>query len=320
MLTRRWSWVSRHILVGVPTEMLAVTFVLSWWGGLSVWAGIAVALSLIVAFRCLLSLTTFVVSWWFSSRNVEPVPLFLHQQLGILIRETGAFLRLFFYYDPFEPLLNSHDPEPGSDRGGKVPVLFVHGFYVNAGFWVEFKRYFRSRGYDAVYTMNLDPPFCDIDGFAEQLAGRIREVREHSGCGRIILIAQSMGGLVCRAYIDRYGADEVEQLITLGTPHRGTFMAGLLNGPNMKQMRPGNPWLESLNERQKRLSFSNHLSVHDNVVVPQDLARFPGAREVEYRELGHVSMAFSRTMMRRVFEEVAPGGPKLDKTGQSAQG
>lgn len=320
MRPRRWSHVSRHILVGVPLELTLVTAALYFWAGVGVLAGLAIAVSLIVAFRCLLALFTFIVSWFFSSRNAKPEPLYLHQLLGILARETGAFLRLFFYYHPFEPLLNDHDPDPAAVTRGQPPVLFVHGFYVNAGFWLHYKRYFRRQGYASVYSMNLDPPFCDIDSFAEQLAARIAEVETHSGWGKVILVAQSMGGLVCRAYIDRHGDGKVDRLITLGTPHRGTVMARMLGGPNLRQMRPDSHWLEALNGRQALLRLSNHVSVHDNVIVPQDNARFPGSEEVEYRELGHVSMAFSREMIGRVFRDAVSQGQKLDKSGRWAQG
>jgi len=314
MFSERWSWLSRHILIGVPVELVVVTIILTTVAGLNVWTGVAIALALIVGFRALLSVFTFAISWWFNSRNAEPAPLKLHQMLGILARETGAFIKLFFYYHPFEPLFNNHDPGPGVVLPEQMPVLFVHGFYVNAGFWMEYKRFFRRRGLEALYTLNLDPPFCDIDRYADQLARRIVEVGALSGGEKITLVAQSMGGLVCRAYLARYGSDRVTRLITLGTPHHGTYMACLLNGPNLKQMRPGSQWLQKLNERQKSFVFSNHISVHDNIVVPQDNARFPGADEVEYRELGHVSMAFSREMMQRVFDEVASGRQTLDKT------
>lgn len=320
MLFDRWSHVSRHILIGITIELSIVTGALAGWAGMSVWASLAIALAVIVCGRCLLALLTFAVSGWFNYQNAEPAPLNLRQRAGMLARETFAFIKLFFYYHPFEPLLNTHDPGAGLTAREQTPVLLVHGFYVNAGFWVEYKRFFRSRGFDAVHTMNLDPPFCDIDRFADQLANRITEVCAHSGRQKVTLIAQSMGGLVCRAYLARYGGDHVQKLITLGTPHHGTVLAHLLYGPNIKQMRPGNDWLDKLNNTQKSLSFSNHISVHDNIVVPQDNARFSSADEVEYSELGHVSMAFSRLMMQRVFEELVSEGRKLDKTRQWAQG
>lgn len=308
MFSERWSRVSRQILIGISLELLIVTVLLAGWGGLSLWASVAIALAAIVLFRCLVSLITFLISWWYNSRSARPEPLGLRRSVALVGRETLAFIKLFFYYHPFEPVLNRHDPDTRTLPVDHVPVLFVHGFYVNAGFWIEFKHYFRQRGYEAVYSMNLDPPFDDIDRLADRLAQRIVEVVAHSGRQKITLIAQSMGGLVCRAYLSRYGGEHAHRLITLGTPHHGTVLACLLSGDNIKQMRPGNDWLGKLNEAQMSLRFSNHLSLHDNVVVPRDNARFFGAKDVEYHGLGHVSMAFSGEMMQRVFREAAPGG------------
>ena len=54
------------------------------------------------------------------------------------------------------------------------------------------------------------------------LKQKIDEVKEICGCGKVDLVAHSMGGLVARQYIqsDAY-EDDVDQLIFLGTPHLG---------------------------------------------------------------------------------------------------
>ena len=38
------------------------------------------------------------------------------------------------------------------------------------------------------------------------------------------------GGLVCRAYLRSFGGDKVEALVTMGSPHHGTFHAFVANG------------------------------------------------------------------------------------------
>lgn len=58
---------------------------------------------------------------------------------------------------------------------------------------------------------------------AEQyLAPIIQQAKQISGANKVDLIAHSMGGLVARSYVqgDSY-ANDVDQLITLGTPHTG---------------------------------------------------------------------------------------------------
>lgn len=57
---------------------------------------------------------------------------------------------------------------------------------------------------------------------ANLLDGKIEEVKSICGCDKVDLVAHSMGGLVARAYIQSISYDQdVDQLIFLGTPHKG---------------------------------------------------------------------------------------------------
>ncbi|MFH0969670.1 MAG: hypothetical protein V1804_04135 [Patescibacteria group bacterium] len=58
---------------------------------------------------------------------------------------------------------------------------------------------------------------------ADLLKQKIQDVKNSTGVSKVDLVAHSMGGLVARYYIesDDYQGD-VDQLITLGTPHRGS--------------------------------------------------------------------------------------------------
>jgi pimeloyl-ACP methyl ester carboxylesterase len=67
---------------------------------------------------------------------------------------------------------------------------------------------------------------------AIHLAKLIGDVdRIHQGAASVTLIAHSMGGLVCRYYLESSafcqepGFGSVESLITIGTPHRGAALA-----------------------------------------------------------------------------------------------
>lgn len=64
---------------------------------------------------------------------------------------------------------------------------------------------------------------------AELLKQKIDEVKELCACEKVDLVAHSMGGLVARQYVQS-GAyeNDVDQLIFLGTPHRGAPKAYLM--------------------------------------------------------------------------------------------
>lgn len=307
---RRWSSVSRHIIIGVSLELVVVSVLLSWWAGLSVWASLVLAIALIFLVRILLALFSFALAWWFRSEHGDAQSLTVTAWSKLVLLEIAAFLKLFFIFHPFEPLLNKHDEHPSSDSEEGAPILFVHGFFSNAGFWLPLKRYLRSQSVRALFTINLDPVFNDIDAYAEQLAARIAQVCALVGQQKLVLIGHSMGGLVCRAYLDKHGGKHVHKIISLGSPHYGTLVAYLLRGRNLTQMRPGNEWLLRLNAKKTTVPITTHYSVHDNIVVPQDNARLAGAKEYLSIGLGHLSMAFSSEMMRSVLEEIRTSDQK----------
>ena len=57
---------------------------------------------------------------------------------------------------------------------------------------------------------------------AYQLKQKIGEVKNICQCSKVDIIAHSMGGLVARYYIENnYYGNDIDQLIFLGTPHRG---------------------------------------------------------------------------------------------------
>ena len=58
-----------------------------------------------------------------------------------------------------------------------------------------------------------------------------------------------MGGLVARYYVQRMGGDQrVHTLVTLGTPHSGTYAARLVPHPVARQLRPGSELIAELAE------------------------------------------------------------------------
>ncbi|HLY52673.1 MAG TPA: hypothetical protein VKQ31_06660 [Steroidobacteraceae bacterium] len=88
------------------------------------------------------------------------------------------------------------------------PVLYSH---------LRLKLALRACGFTAEfhdYDWRLS-----VAQLGRALAERLRS------CGRIALVAHSMGGLVARAALAQPGTTRVERVILLGTPNRGSFAA-----------------------------------------------------------------------------------------------
>lgn len=93
------------------------------------------------------------------------------------------------------------------------------------------------------------------------------------------LVGFSMGGLICRTYVQHLGGStRTRRLITLATPHQGTYSAYLLNRPAGYQMRPGSAFLATLNEDLAALARVRVTSIWtplDVTIVPAHSSRLP---------------------------------------------
>ena len=96
------------------------------------------------------------------------------------------------------------------------------------------------------------PPLASIDVFADQVAAKVDAILAATGAARVAIVGHSMGGLVARAYLRRYGSHKVSLVMTLGTPHHGSVHAWLFPGTSLAQLRPGNAWLAELNRGRRR--------------------------------------------------------------------
>jgi predicted alpha/beta hydrolase family esterase len=207
------------------------------------------------------------------------------------------------------PLMALHaffnrDPRPAP---AKHPVLLVHGVLVNDGVWVPFRRELRRHGIAPIYTINYGPPLADIELFAEQLDKKIEAIRKATGAERLVLVSHSMGGLVARAYLRRYGGARVARLITLGTPHHGSVLAYMFPGRDLAQMHPGNPWLAELNGDETAPPPAPIVSIwsrHDSMVVPQASSELGNAENIALIGVAHNALLADRGVRERVLEQL----------------
>jgi triacylglycerol esterase/lipase EstA (alpha/beta hydrolase family) len=198
-----------------------------------------------------------------------------------------------------------HDPPA---RRASAPVLLLHGVLCNAGAWHGALPRIAAAGDSPVYTLSYGPPQASIETFADQLAAKIDAIRDATGATKITLVAHSMGGLVARAYLRRYGADRVRSLVVIGTPHHGSVHAWLAPGSCLAQMRPGSAWLAELNRSENApppVRVVSLWSWHDSMVAPQASAQLEGAENVSVVGVGHNALIENPQVLERVIAEIA---------------
>ena len=137
-----------------------------------------------------------------------------------------------------------------------------------------------------------------------------------------LIVAHSMGGLAVRAWLAHSQGDErVHHVITIGTPHRGTFLGLAARSINTRQMHLGSDWLQQLAAREppeRSARFTCFFGHCDNIVFPASTATLPGANNRHIAGCAHVQMAFHDDVFSEVdrwLDGTAPGAAERVASG-----
>lgn len=187
---------------------------------------------------------------------------------------------------------------------GQTPVVLVHGFVCNRGLWLPWMRVLKSMGIPCT-TVNLEPVFGSIDDYVPLIDDAVRRAHALTGCTPV-LVCHSMGGLAARAWrAATPDADaRVARVVTIGTPHGGTWLGQFSHVPNGRQMRLDSQWLRDLRAREAERwpdgaygGFTCWYSNADNIVFPASTSTLPGADNRHVPGRPHVAMAFVDEVM-----------------------
>jgi triacylglycerol esterase/lipase EstA (alpha/beta hydrolase family) len=252
---------------------------------------VAIAGALLAVFGYALFLAVeFVLLARHGSDDSAPVPR-KAQLLRAWAAEALHAPRVFCWRQPFRSRAEPDFlPTHSSARRG---VVFVHGFVCNRGFWNPWMALLRARGVP-FSAPNLEPPSGSIDGYVEMVDAAVRRVEQVTGRAPVI-VAHSMGGLAVRAWLARTSdGTRVHRVVTIGTPHHGTWLARWSRTPNGHEMKRDSPWLRTLEaserpgDRNRFVCFFGHC---DNIVFPTGTATLLGADNRHLEETAHVQMA-----------------------------
>ncbi|HEX8602629.1 MAG TPA: alpha/beta fold hydrolase [Pseudoduganella sp.] len=204
-----------------------------------------------------------------------------------------------------------HRPAPFFAPGARaLPVLLVHGYGCNGGFWAALRTLLQRERISHA-TVDLEPVTAPLDDYVAQLDCAVQRLLAATGAPRIVIVAHSMGGLVARAWLRRHGAQHVARVVTVGTPHHGTGLASLGIGANARQMQQDSAWLVRLAQEDTawRPLVTSVWSWHDNIVAPQTSCRLPGAKNIVFSGIGHVALGSDPRVLCCILDEILAAGP-----------
>ncbi|XTZ14608.1 lipase family alpha/beta hydrolase [Micromonospora echinospora] len=155
----------------------------------------------------------------------------------------------------------------------------------------------------------------DIAASARSFSGYVAQVRAATGAARVDLVAHSEGGLVSRYYLKYLGGTgSVGRLVTLGSPHYGTYVADIAKFLGLgdcigivacQQMTIGSAFLNDLNagdDTPGAVRYTTVRTLQDELVRPTRNATLAdGATNVlvqtpcPLRIVGHLGLVLDGT-------------------------
>ena len=161
-------------------------------------------------------------------------------------------------------------------------------------------------------ALTLEPAFGSVDDYVAAIDTAMRQVQAATGLPPV-LVGHSMGGLAARAWLRTLAqppAQRVHRILTLGTPHHGTWPARFSHTTNGMQMRQNSPWLQALAASEgaaQRALFSCWYSDCDNIVYPTRSATLDGAENHLLHGLGHVHMLYAPQVRAACWQALQTG-------------
>lgn len=278
------------------------------WAG---WHAAMAALAVALGSRLVLVCLTGVLGWIWRSPRAAADCISAAQVPRYVAGEYRALLADNLLYLPFERLALRADPPIAPSRA--VPIVLVHGYLSNRGYFRPLVRALEGEGLGPVFTPTFPVVLASIESFAAELAAFVERVAQGCGHGKVILVCHSMGGLAAREYMRVHGAGRIARLVTIASPHHGTALASLGLGLNARQMRRGSEFLRRLEEGERiappAIDALSIYSAHDNLVSPQQTSRLAWARNLVVKGVGHVEIIASPGTFRLVRDELRRSQP-----------
>ena len=201
---------------------------------------------------------------------------------------------------------------PGPLDPGRPQVVLVHGIWDTAAKFRKMAAALAKDGWQA-HAITLTPNDGSVP--LEQSAAQLRSfVDDQLGPDLpFSMVAFSMGGLVARYYLQRLdGLARVTRLVTISSPHNGTWPANLESLPGVAEMRPGSGFLLDLNDDVMRLSaipVTSIWSPQDLGIQPPESARLPLGADVPIPHGMHSMMLSDDRVIRAVLAALHDGNP-----------
>lgn len=209
-------------------------------------------------------------------------------------------------------------------RAHKRPVLLVHGILGQRHvYWNLFKRRLVADGFRVHEVILPYALLGDIRIAARMLADKVDATLAGDKADKVDIVCHSAGGLVARYYVTYLkGNRHVRHIVTMGTPHGGTYFSYLLQFPFLsivRQTRPGSHLIQEISGPgaiPNGIKVTSLWSPTDLVVVPPESAVLAGATNIKVPWITHWGFLWNKHIYQMVKDALidhAEGQRTLDQ-------
>ena len=284
-------------LITVSLLATAGAWLLFFWNTSALLA-VSGGLLLVLGYSGFLAIEFFLLRF-VNRRDPAPQPSW-GQLARAWLGETLVAPRVFCWRQPFRSQAFPDELALRSAVPGRRGIVFVHGFFCNRGFWTPWLEKLQGSGH-AYVAVNLEPVFSSIDEYVPLIDAAVSRVTHVTGLPPL-LVCHSMGGLAVRAWLKATKSENrVHHVVTLGTPHRGTWLARFSRVANGRQMQLAGQWHQALDQdmpAHRHALFTCWYSNCDNIVFPSSTATLHGADNRLIPGVAHVQLAFLPEVMQ----------------------
>lgn len=194
----------------------------------------------------------------------------------------------------------------------KAPIILIHGYKSASSSWTYYRQRLQEAGFKNIFTINLGSVAKTIQEYTQLVNDKVVEIAKIVGKKAFAVIGHSMGGLVASQWATSVAPENmVSNVITLGTPFKGTKWAKYGEGPCAAQMVPGCDFLKELNEKvvnSSKTRFYCLSSQADPMIIPNESA-LPDKEKQKgkfkthtFENIGHIHYMMSDRVIDRVIK------------------
>lgn len=182
-------------------------------------------------------------------------------------------------------------------------IVLVHGFISTGKIFFYIKKKLEAQGHKC-FAPTLKP--IDAKHGIEDLAIKLNNyiLNNLEADSKFALIGFSMGGIICRYYLQEQGGiARVNKLITISTPHHGSYLSYIYPGKGMKQLRPRSEFLKKLETKEfllNSIALFSYRTPLDLMIIPNNSSLWDIATNKRFVSIMHSSMLINSKLVKEI--------------------